>query len=340
MSKPKIRIGVCHYPKAYDELVTWVQAAEEAGAEYIGLGDGQDVWRELYVALTVAAVHTKRALIGPLVTNPVTRHPAVAASAIATINEVSGGRALFGLGRGISAIRNIGESRSSLDTMISYARAVKGLCAGETVEYEGKPLKLNWPTSAVPVSVVAEGPRGQQLAGQYADGVILNNGASAEFVRNTVKEVRAAAEAAGRDFDKFENWSMVRVVISKTEEEGIDIMRDYLSSFAAVSGSRPAGITDTTPDIQEKIDAIKREYRFTEHHHHKVGLSFNGSLVEKYGIKKWLADRFMIAGPPEKIIDGFYELAEAGISNFIVAQLFADPVASTREFGDKVIAKL
>ena len=340
MSKPKIRVGVCHFPKAYDDLVAWVQVAEDVGAEYIGLGDGQDVWREVYVSLAAAAVHTKRALIGPLVTNPVTRHPAVAASSIATINEISGGRTLFGLGRGVSAIKNIGEPPSSLNTMIDYARAVKGLCAGEEVEYQGKSLKLNWPVSPVPVSVVAEGPRGQKLAGQYADGIILNNGASAEFVRNTVKNVREAAEVAGRDFGAFENWSMVRVVISKTEEEGIDIMRDYLSSFSAVSGNRPAGITDTTPDIQEKINAIKREYRWTEHHHHKVGLSFNGSLVEKYGIKKWLADRFMIAGPPERIIDGLYELAEAGIPNFIVAQLFADPIASTREFGEKVIAKL
>ena len=72
-----------------------------------GVADSQSLFRELFVSLTVAALETERVQLGPVVTNPLTRHPAVMASAIASLHELSGGRAFLGIGAGIAAAGGI-----------------------------------------------------------------------------------------------------------------------------------------------------------------------------------------------------------------------------------------
>src|SRR5512139_2931545 len=102
------RFGIVLLPES---LVGWgslCRDVEEHGFDLLGIADSQSVFRELYVALTVAALNTSRIRLGPLVTNPLTRHPVVTASAISSVDELSGGRALLGLGSGDSAIYTIG----------------------------------------------------------------------------------------------------------------------------------------------------------------------------------------------------------------------------------------
>ena len=82
--------------------------AEEDGWDGLALTDSQNLSPDTYVALTLAARATQRITLGPGVTNPLTRHAAVAAGAIASIHQLSGGRAMLGIGRGDSALFNIG----------------------------------------------------------------------------------------------------------------------------------------------------------------------------------------------------------------------------------------
>ena len=85
MAAPRVQLGFTRPVTEIKEYLDWVEAAEEVGADVIGLGDGQDLWLELYTTLALTAGKTKRARLGPTVTNPLTRHPAVTASAIATL---------------------------------------------------------------------------------------------------------------------------------------------------------------------------------------------------------------------------------------------------------------
>ena len=102
------RFGIVFLPESLREFGELCAEAEAHGFHWLGVADSQSVFRELYVALTVAALHTKRMRLGPLVTNPLTRHPVVTASAISSVDEVSGGRAVLGLGSGDSALYTIG----------------------------------------------------------------------------------------------------------------------------------------------------------------------------------------------------------------------------------------
>ena len=117
-------------------LAEQVRRVEASGFSWIGIGDTQSLYREMYVCLTIAALNTKKALIGPLVTNPITRHPAVTASAMATLDELTGGRTFLGLGTGDTALVNLGQRPATVAKLRQYIMCVKELLAGHEVEWE------------------------------------------------------------------------------------------------------------------------------------------------------------------------------------------------------------
>src|SRR5438445_747248 len=108
MTSAGARFGIVFLPESLGDFGSLCREAEEAGFDLLGVADSQSVFRELYVALAIAARDTSRIRLGPLVTNPQTRHLVVTASAISSIDELSGGRAMLGLGSGDSAIYTLG----------------------------------------------------------------------------------------------------------------------------------------------------------------------------------------------------------------------------------------
>src|SRR5918992_4419848 len=101
-----VRFGITFLPNAPREFIEWCRVAEETGFDIIGIADSQSLYREVYVSTTLCAVNTSRIRFGPRVINPLTRHPAVPASAAATLEELAPGRTMLGLGIGDSAVYN------------------------------------------------------------------------------------------------------------------------------------------------------------------------------------------------------------------------------------------
>ena len=85
-----------------------MRAAERAGYARAWLVDGQMLWQDLYVYMAHALAATERIEVGSGVTNPLTRHPSVTASAHATLAQLHPGRVLLGIGRGDNAVRTLG----------------------------------------------------------------------------------------------------------------------------------------------------------------------------------------------------------------------------------------
>lgn len=85
------------------DFVDWVEEAEQLGFEGVWVADSQSIFRDAFSALTLFAEHTKKMMLATGVTNAVTRHPAVLAQSFATLDEISGGRAILGIGVGESA---------------------------------------------------------------------------------------------------------------------------------------------------------------------------------------------------------------------------------------------
>ena len=115
--------------------------ADELGYSHVWFGDSQLIWREAYITLGAAALRIRHAVLGPAVTNPATRDLSVTASAMATLHELTGGRCVLGIGIGDSALRTLGRKRTTVDTLETAIRGIRGLLGGGPLERDGIDVK-------------------------------------------------------------------------------------------------------------------------------------------------------------------------------------------------------
>src|SRR5919106_2415287 len=127
-----------------ERTVGLTRQAEAVGFSHGWLFDSHVLWKEVYPLLTVMALNSERLRLGTCVTNPATREPSVTASALATLNEISGGRMDLGIGRGDSARRVLGKPPITLANTEEAIRVIKDLAEGRTVVYEGTELVFPW----------------------------------------------------------------------------------------------------------------------------------------------------------------------------------------------------
>jgi 5,10-methylenetetrahydromethanopterin reductase len=301
-----------------DEFVDNVHLAERLGYWFLGAGDSQSINVDTYVASTVLARESTRPLIGPMVTNPVTRHPAVTASAIASIDYVSGGRAVLGIGRGDNAPRNVGQPRASQVLLTDYVLALRELLAGRSVEWHGKNIHTRWITRPVPILLSASGPKTMRLAGQIADGVVMRGGALTGIVAANIELVREGAESVGRDPDEVQIWVMARGSARDTRAEAVGDVK------ASVSGAGPTVLMDehVPEDLQPAFAELRSRYDYSQHV--QVG-GANADLVDALGLTDYLVDRYGIAGTAADCRQRVAALAEIGVDVLYFASGIRDP---------------
>ena len=125
--------------------------------------------------LTMAALETSNLKLGLNVTNPGTREPTVTASAFATLQAISGGRMVIGIGRGDSARRTIGLKPVKLDEFERATAMIKNLANGRPVRWNDFDIDIEWAHGQpeIPVYIAGYGPRVLAVAGRIADGVII-----------------------------------------------------------------------------------------------------------------------------------------------------------------------
>jgi hypothetical protein len=118
----RVRFGINYMPTGSPpEVVRWARLVEDLGYEILGISDSQSICRDVYMTLALCAVNTERIRLGPRVITPITRHPAVAACAAATLEELAQGRTLLG-----SAAATAPPSPSGGDRRPSPRCAVRG----------------------------------------------------------------------------------------------------------------------------------------------------------------------------------------------------------------------
>ncbi|HNZ05700.1 MAG TPA: 5,10-methylenetetrahydromethanopterin reductase, partial [Methanothrix soehngenii] len=173
--------------------------AEDAGFGNIWITDhynNRDVW----TTLAVLSLLTNKISLGTGVTNPYTRNAAITASSIASINELSGGRAILGIGPGDKA--TFDKMGIDWDKPLSRVKetvlAIRAFLAKEQVSQAGfKGAQMSFTTSKIPIYIGAQGPKMLELAGAISDGVLINASHPDDF-KFAVPMIRAGAEKAGR----------------------------------------------------------------------------------------------------------------------------------------------
>ncbi len=180
-----------------ERTLALTRQAEAAGFSYGWLFDSHVLWRDPYPLLTLMAGATTTMRLGTCVTNPATREPSVTASALAVLQEISGGRMDLGIGRGDSARRVLGKAPTSMQDLEEAVHVIRALVEGRPIEYEGTTLELPWtPGGHLPVWIAGYGPVALRLTGRIADGAMLQIG-DPDLVRWFVSQVRASSLASG-----------------------------------------------------------------------------------------------------------------------------------------------
>ena len=334
----RLQFGTGTTVRRFDEYRTWLATAEGTGFDLLTCGDSQSLWADCFSLMTFAAMTTKRANLAITVSNPATRHPAVTASACASVQQLAGGRFRFGLSSGDSALRNIGVKPASVEAVERTMRAVQTMTAGRTYDDRGTPLALHWlpePTP-VPVWIAAEGPRTQRLAGRHADGVILSNCLTPERLAVSLENIAAGAAEVGRSLDEIEIWHMCNLIFAPSEREGIDAIRSVLAGtanhvfrFTLEGKGLPTG-------LEPRIRGLMSEYQ-SRFHAHPGATNPNEGLIDKYDLRHYLARQGTIAGPPEHCVERLHEVASYGVRNLVVSQFISDQLGWMRTFGEKVL---
>jgi len=332
----KVRFGIgAMFPNMPDYL-PWVREVERAGFDLAGYGDTQSILPDALVALTAMAMETDRIRLCPTVSNPVTRHPAVMASAMGAIQQLSGGRASFGIGTGDSALLNIGERPSRVAELAEYVNAFRSLVSGEVATYRGHELQLQWETPPVEIIVAADGPRMMHLAGQIADGVFFANGLSDEIIEDNIRRVRAGAESVGRTIDDIEMWWLTKIYFAESEEQGWYEAAYSLAASANHSFRFNLEGKFVPPEHEAAIARIQLEY--AAHQHNLVDKSdHNRALVVDGGLSEFLGRRFLIAGSESEIQARVREIADLGARNLFIPSLFGDPLGYAAQIAKSIL---
>jgi 5,10-methylenetetrahydromethanopterin reductase len=316
------RFGVVFLPESLGAFGELCREAEGAGFEWVGVADSQSVFHELYVALTIAALSTTRVRVGPLVTNPLTRHLVVTASAMASVDEVSGGRAVLGLGSGDSAIYTLGAPPATLAGLEEAVDALGRLTAGERLQREGRRWQVHRSTRRVPIYLAAEGPRTLELAGRVADGVIVGLGLTPEVIELSLAAIERGARAAGRRLADVDVWWFAKTNVADTRATAVEPIKMALAASANHAFRFTLEGKGVPAALHEPIRGLHRDY---DAHQHEIAGARNAHLTDRWGLTDFLVDRFAIAGTPAECVAQVRRAMVAGATQFVTTSFVPDP---------------
>ena len=238
-----MRIGVAlplEAPAA--ELLELAAEAERLGYDAVWCNDDR-LQHDVVAMLAAMAQRTRHVLLGPGVTNPYSRHPALIATAIATLDELSSGRARLGLGAGGTNHRALGVRREAPAAALREAVAVvRGLLAGERVTVDGRVVHTHdaqldfTPSRAeIPVFIGARGPRVLEVAGEVADGIIVGNIATREGWSYALGRIEEGAQRAGRDADSIDVCAWLYTCVADDPRAAADAIAPMVATSLITS---------------------------------------------------------------------------------------------------------
>ena len=304
--------------------------AEDWGFTGLLLADSQNLTADIWVELALAGAATSRLRLGPGVTNPVTRNPAVTASAAATLQAETGGRAVLGLARGDSALTHIGRHPVPVAEFEDSLEAIQGYLRGDEVELNGMTSRIHWlpdpDLPKVPVEVAATGPRMIAAAARHAEGVNLTLGAELERLHWGIDIAREAAN------DNVSLGAFINVAVDDDRGAARELVRGTVAIFArfATEGAPSQGLSDV---------ARRGIGRYEKERHGEAAAPHAQELDSQF------IDRFAVAGPADEVRDRLLDIRAAGIERLIIVpgSLDADPGAlqkSNERFAADVLPAL
>jgi len=310
--------GVGLFPtEPLQKMIHLARVSEESGFSHIWVGDSHLIWREAYVNMTAMMLNTTKVKFGTGVTNPLTRHPSVLASAYATLEEYAPGRMIVGIGLGDSSVETMGLKPSTLANFEKSLEQMRELFAGKEAQLPSGKIHLLHPCKRkVPIYIAASGPKMLELSGRIADGIIILVGVADDYIAHAREKIAAGAQAAGR---KLADISLVLWVPCAVSESAS--AKDAVKAHVARVVAHPLPYV-LDPNEQKVLEEIRKTYDY----YHHMDQQANHAEV----IPDWLVEKFAIAGTVDQCRAQIERIKKSGIQQIAIIP-YAPPGGSREE---------
>jgi 5,10-methylenetetrahydromethanopterin reductase len=309
--------------------VDLARAAEALGYDRFWIGDSHMIWRELYVLAGAIGVATKQIAIGPGVTHPVVRHLSITAAAMATLHELTDGRAFLGFGVGATGPGNIGMKPHAVAQLEEDISLLKKLLAGESVQIGGRDARCVFSAGKVPIYVGTRAPQGMKTTCRLADGFVYTG--EIKTLKPVLENIRAYTAEAGRAARDVEFIYRMPCAISKDGRQA----RESVKGIIARSAFTHLGRLYDRGELQDDADrqTVERLRRHYDTYHH-MGPE-HGHLVRE----EWV-ERFALAGTPSEVRDKVHQYIAAGIDELTIVPCGESKPATLERFARDVMEQL
>ena len=296
-----MKFGIEFVPnQPLDEIVKLVKLAEDVGFEYAWITDHYNN-KNVYETLALIAAKTETIKMGPGVTNPYVRSPAISASAIATIDEISEGRATFGIGPGDKATFDaLGiEWTKPVSTIKAAIADINTLLAGEKTEAGAALGGVKKVQDAIPIYMGAQGPKMLETAGEIADGVLINASNPKDY-EAAMPMINKGKDAAGAK--EFDVGAYTATSIGPDSDAAKNAAKIVVAFIAA--GSPPPVIE--RHGLPDGFNTKMGEFLAKGDFGGAIGAVTDEAL-----------DAFSVCGTPDEFIPKIEGLAEMGVTQYV-----------------------
>jgi 5,10-methylenetetrahydromethanopterin reductase len=290
------------------------ERAEGAGWDGITFTDSQNLVGDPFIAMALGARVTEHLQFMSGVTNAATRHPAALATAIATVQEVSNGRAICGLGRGDTALFHLGRPPQPVGEFCARTDELHTYLQGGTVDIAGYPSRLRWLDRAkqprVPVDIAASGPKVIAYAARTVERLTFAVGAHPERLSWALDLARAAMQDAGRAPDAVSFGAYVNVGCHPDPAAARELLRGGVAAFAhfsAMPGSTGAGLADRD---RELVAEVGRTY---DSNLHLVNSADHAQVLPDEFVDRWA-----VTGDAATCATRLQELVGFGLDRLVI----------------------
>jgi 5,10-methylenetetrahydromethanopterin reductase len=309
-------------------------AVEAAGWDGFLVVDSQNLSGDPYVALAMAATTTSKIGLGTGVTNCVTRHAAATACAIASVDRISNGRAVLGIGRGDSALAHLGRAPARPKVFERYLRQLQTYLKGEAVPFDdidiptdtAPPLaglalaeappasRIDWIATSphkVEVEAAASGPTVIGLAARQADRVMFALGADEARIAWGIDLARKAREQADLDPAGIRFGAYINAACSPDIDIARSLVKGGLTTFARFSvmhGKATGPVSDTDRAVLHDL-----------HGAYDMRAHTRGDSAQAGVLTPDFIDRFAVVGTPDQCIARLQRLAALGLDRIAIS---------------------
>jgi len=303
----KLGVGVDQIVHSKD-LISLVELCEELGYDQFWYANHK-LYRDLYVGMTLAAVHSRTMEIGTFIAEPYSYHPGMVAAAIATIDEVCEGRAILLLGAGVG-FQNLGITRTKpLTALRETIEICRALFQGQRVTYHGELFTLEdsrlefEPRADLPIYVATRGDKMLEMSGEYADGVMVATYATPQGLQRGLEMVEIGCRKVGRSWKDIPILARVDTCIHSDSQVARDAVRPMIALLLMASYPDRKFVYGLGLEVPEALEAVCKQKN-------ELLSSQSGHLVTDD-----LVDAFTWTGTVTEVAERVAEVVDMGIDH-------------------------